>query len=85
MGFLHPSKFGLKDRQPTMGSDCSALRMVTYDVLRGNVPFAMPAKVVVMVATRKGQEERRFHKRSESLLGNSVRKPGQASGLCSSA
>ena len=37
---LDPEKFGLKNRQPTMESDCYALGMVIYEVLSGQVPFS---------------------------------------------
>ena len=37
---LDPEKFGLKNRRPTMESDCYALGMVVYEVLSGQVPFS---------------------------------------------
>ncbi|KAF9647772.1 kinase-like protein [Thelephora ganbajun] len=36
---LHPGLFGLEDSRPTKQSDCYALGMVIYEVLRGKVPY----------------------------------------------
>ena len=36
---FNPRKFGLQDSRPTKRSDCYALGMVIYEVLRGKAPF----------------------------------------------
>ena len=38
---LNPIRFGLTESRPTKESDCYALGMVIYEVLSGQVPFAL--------------------------------------------
>ena len=44
-----PETFGLKHSRPTIFSDCYALGMVVYEVLRGEVPFYRDKHFVVVV------------------------------------
>ena len=45
---LHPDQFGFEDSRPTKESDSYALGMVIYEVLSGQVPFALLMDFVVM-------------------------------------
>ena len=47
---LDPEQFHLGDSRPTKESDCYALGMVTYEVLSGQVPFAL---LKVLIAIRE--------------------------------
>ena len=50
-----PEKFGLKDSRRTKRSDCYALGMVIYEVLRRRVPFHQHADFAVVVRVGKGE------------------------------
>ena len=45
---LSPDMLGFKDSRPTRESDCYALGMVIYEVLSGQVPFALHRDTAVI-------------------------------------
>ena len=49
-----PETFGLKHSRPTIFSDCYALGMVVYEVLRGEVPFYRDKHFAVVVKVIDG-------------------------------
>jgi serine/threonine protein kinase len=52
---LDPERFGFKDSQPTIESDCYALGMVIYEVLSGQAPFTPYVKFTVMRKVTDGE------------------------------
>ena len=52
---LDPDHFGLKNSRPTKESDCYALGMVVYEVLRGQAPFAQYKDFTVMRKVIEGE------------------------------
>ena len=49
-----PQRFGIKDGRPTKQSDCYALGMVVYEVLRGKVPFYRDGGYIVIAKVIDG-------------------------------
>ena len=49
-----PQRFGIKDGRPTKQSDCYALGMVVYEVLRGEVPFHRDGGYIVIAKVIDG-------------------------------
>ena len=56
---LNPEPFGLEDSCPTTESDCYALGMVVYEVLSGQVPFALWKGTVVILKVMEGKRPER--------------------------
>jgi len=56
---IYPEKFGMKDSQPTKGSDCYALGMTILEVLSGQVPFAPFKDPAIILKVIKGERPRR--------------------------
>ena len=56
---LDPDQFGFKDGRPTKESDCYALGMVVYEVLRGQAPFTQYKDFIVMRKVIEGQRPER--------------------------
>ena len=56
---LYPKEFGFKDSRPTKSSDCYALGMVVYEVLREKVPFYRDINPSVVVKVYKGERPKR--------------------------
>ena len=54
-----PETFGLKHSRPTVFSDCYALGMVVYEVLRGEVPFYRDKHFVVVAKVIDGHRPER--------------------------
>ena len=52
---LHPEQFGLDHSQPTRESDCYALGMVIYEVVSGQVPFALWKDYIVTLKVIEGE------------------------------
>ena len=56
---FNPKKFGLHDYRPTKRSDCYALGMVIYEVLRGKAPFSRYHYYTVVAMVLEGERPRR--------------------------
>ena len=56
---LDPESFGLEESRPTKESDCYALGMVIYEVLSGQVPFALKTSPVVIRMVLEGKRPER--------------------------
>ena len=56
---LYPKEFGSRDSRPTKSSDCYALGMVVYEVLREKVPFYRDINPSVVVKVYKGERPKR--------------------------
>ena len=54
-----PQRFGIKDGRPTKQSDCYALGMVVYEVLRGKVPYHRDGGYIVIAKVIDGHRPRR--------------------------
>lgn len=67
-----PKKFGLKDNRPTKSSDCYALGMVVYEVLRGKVPFYRDTNLSVVVMVSDGQRPKRPQGAKGAWFGDNV-------------
>ena len=52
---LYPDGFGLTDTRPTKESDCYALGMTIYEVLRGKTPFAQYSSLAVVWKILEGE------------------------------
>lgn len=67
-----PKKFGLKDNRPTKSSDCYALEMVVYEVLRGKVPFYRDTNLFVVVKVSDGEQPKRPQGAKGAWFGDNV-------------
>ena len=67
-----PDRFGLKESCPTKESDCYALGMVIYEVLSGQVPFALCKEVVVIFKILDGERPVRPQGEEGSLFTDSI-------------
>jgi serine/threonine protein kinase len=56
---LAPDMFGLKKSRPTKESDCYALGMTIYEILSGQVPFALFKSSVVIRKVAAGERPER--------------------------
>ena len=54
-----PVRFGLEESRPTKESDCYALGMVIYEVLSGQIPYALYSQLVVIQKILDGERPRR--------------------------
>ncbi|KAF9644756.1 kinase-like protein [Thelephora ganbajun] len=56
---LEPERFDLKEARPTKESDCYALGMVIYEVLSGQVPFAVCGRFGPLAKIIRGERPER--------------------------
>ena len=56
---LDPNRFGLKENHPTKESDCYALGMVIYEILSGEIPYALYNRLIVVQKILDGERPRK--------------------------
>ena len=52
---LDPDMFSLKENHPTKESDCYALGMVIYEILSGEIPYALYNRLIVVQKILDGE------------------------------